>query len=186
MIEGSQNASSSASSSSPPPPPPPSSDEEEIVIEFHNRRETDTANIHDFTALPNGIKQSAAPNISPESSPFTIFFLFFQQIFAILLTETNRYFHQCVAYLDEAGKTARQPDVTLEELFQFFAIIIQMGHDQRECLKGYWSREEQYFTPFYSKTMVHDRFSIFQDFFTLKIMITLLTVMTHITTGSGK
>jgi len=81
LIEGSQNASSPASSSSspphPPPPsssPPPSSDEEEIEIEFRDRREIDTANIHDFTGLPNGVKQSAAPNISPEFTPFTIFF----------------------------------------------------------------------------------------------------------------
>ena len=33
-----------------------------------------------------------------------------------------------------------------------------MGHDQRDCLKDYWSREEQYFTPFYSNMMVHERF----------------------------
>jgi len=130
LIEGSPNASSS----------PSSSDEEEIEIEFCNRRGTDTANIHDFTGLPNGVKQSAAPNTSAESSPFTIFFLFFWQIFAILLRETNRYFHQYVASLDEAGKTAQQPDVTMEELYRFFAIIIQMGDDQRDCLKDYWSR----------------------------------------------
>ena len=85
LIEGSQNTSSSASSS----PPPSSSYEEEIEIEFCHRRETDTAIIHDFTGLPNDIKQSAVPYISPESSPFTIFFLFFQQIFVILLRETN-------------------------------------------------------------------------------------------------
>ena len=71
LVEGSENASSCASSSS---PPPSSSGEEEIEIEFCHRRITDTANIHDFTGLPNGIKQSAAPNISTESSPFTIFF----------------------------------------------------------------------------------------------------------------
>jgi hypothetical protein len=82
LIEGSQNASSFS-------PPPPSSDEEEIEIEFRHRREIDTVSIHDFTGLPNGIKQSAAPSISPESSPFAIFFLFFHQIFVILLTETN-------------------------------------------------------------------------------------------------
>ena len=46
----------------------------------------------------------------------------------------------------------------MEEIHQFFAIIIQMGHDQRDCLKDYWSREEQYFTPFYSNKMVPDRF----------------------------
>jgi len=72
LIEGSQNASSSSASS----PPHSSSDEEEIEIEFHHRTETDTASIHDFTGLPNGIKKSAVPNISPESSPLTIFFFF--------------------------------------------------------------------------------------------------------------
>jgi len=50
LSDGSHNASSAASfSSSSRPPPPPSSDEEEIEIEFHHRRETDTACIHDFT-----------------------------------------------------------------------------------------------------------------------------------------
>jgi len=86
LIEGSQNASSSAPSSS---PPPSSSDEEEIEIEFRNRRGTDTANIHDFTGLPNGIKQSAAPNISPKSSSFTIFFSFLPADFCNI-TERNK------------------------------------------------------------------------------------------------
>ena len=124
LIEGSQNASSAASSSHPPPPSiPSSSDEEEIEIEFRHRRGTDTAGIHDFTGLPHGIKQSAVPNISPESSPLTIFFLFFRQIFVILLRETNRYFHQYVASLDEADITAQQPDITMEEMYRFFAMI---------------------------------------------------------------
>jgi hypothetical protein len=33
-----------------------------------------------------------------------------------------------------------------------------MGHEQRHTLKDYWSREEQYCTPFYSNVMAHDRF----------------------------
>jgi hypothetical protein len=79
LIEGSQNVSSP-----PPPPPPPSSDEEEIEIEFHHRRGTDTTSIHEFTGVQNGISQSAIHNILPETSPLTIFFHFFRQIFAIL------------------------------------------------------------------------------------------------------
>jgi len=74
LIEGNQNASSSASFS----PPPSSSDEEEIEIEYRHRREIDIASIHDFTGLPNGIKQSAAPNTSPEQ-----YFFFFRQIFGM-------------------------------------------------------------------------------------------------------
>jgi hypothetical protein len=33
-----------------------------------------------------------------------------------------------------------------------------VGHDQRHSLKDYWSREEQYSTPFYSNVMARDRF----------------------------
>jgi len=33
-----------------------------------------------------------------------------------------------------------------------------MGYDQHGSLKDYWSREEQYCTPFYSNVMVRDRF----------------------------
>jgi len=88
LIEGSQNASFSASST-PQSPTPPSSDEEEIEIEFRHRTGTDTAGIHDFTGLQHGIKQSAVPNISPESSPFTIFFSFLPSDFCNI-TEGNK------------------------------------------------------------------------------------------------
>ncbi|PNF36309.1 hypothetical protein B7P43_G00540 [Cryptotermes secundus] len=33
-----------------------------------------------------------------------------------------------------------------------------MGHDQRDTLKDYWSRDEQYYTPFYNNTMVRNCF----------------------------
>ena len=97
LIEGRQNASSSARPS-PPPPPPPSSDEEEIEIEFRNRKGTDTANIHDFTGLPNGIKKSAAPNISVESSPFTIFFSFLPAYF-FNITKRNKQIFSTICCL---------------------------------------------------------------------------------------
>jgi hypothetical protein len=43
-------------------------------------------------------------------------------------------------------------------MYAFFGIIIQMGHCQHHSLKDYWSREEQYSTPFYSNVMACDRF----------------------------
>ena len=46
----------------------------------------------------------------------------------------------------------------MEEMYRIFAMIIHMGHAQHDCLKDYWSREEQYFIPFYSNMLVHDRF----------------------------
>ena len=85
LIEGSENASPS----SPPHSPPSPSSDEEIEIEFRHRTGTDTAGIHDFTGLPHGIKQSAVPNISPESSPFTIFFSFLPSDFCNI-TEGNK------------------------------------------------------------------------------------------------
>jgi hypothetical protein len=43
------------------------------------------------------------------------------------------------------------PDVTVQEMCLFLAIIVQMGQDQRDTLKDYWSTLEQYFMAFYRK-----------------------------------
>ena len=57
------------------------------------------------------------------------------------------------------GSTSAQPpDVTIEEMYTFFGLIIQIGHCQHHSLNDYWSREEQYCTPFYSNIMGLDRF----------------------------
>jgi hypothetical protein len=57
------------------------------------------------------------------------------------------------------GSTSAQPpDIAIDEMYKFFGLIIQMGHDQRHSLKDYWSREEQYSTLFYSNVMARDRF----------------------------
>jgi hypothetical protein len=57
------------------------------------------------------------------------------------------------------GSTSAQPpDITIEEMYKFFGLIIQIGHDQHHSLKDYWSREEQYSTPFYSNVMAYNRF----------------------------
>ena len=54
--------------------------------------------------------------------------------------------------------TAQPPDITIKETYTFFGLVIQMRHDQHQGLKDYWSREEQYCTPFYSNVMASDRF----------------------------
>jgi len=54
--------------------------------------------------------------------------------------ETNRYYHQ---YLDTLDKGRSQlPDVTVQEMCLFWAITVQMGHDQRDTVKDYWSTQE--------------------------------------------
>ena len=84
--------------------------------------------------------------------------LFFRQIFQLILEETNRYFHQYTASKNTASTSAQSPDVMIREINTFFAVIIQMGRDQHGSLKDYWSREEQYCTPFHSNVMARDCF----------------------------
>jgi len=41
------------------------------------------------------------------------------------------------------------PGVTIQVMCLFLAIIVQVGHDQRDMLKGYWSTIEHYFMAIY-------------------------------------
>jgi hypothetical protein len=133
-------------------------DNEDLELQFRVRRPGDSAKILDFSGPPNGVNRTAASDINAASSPLSIFILFFQQIFQILLEESNRYFRQFLATQNNPGPSVQPPDITMEDLYKFLAIIIQMGHDQRDSMKDYWSREEEYHTPFFHNALVHDRF----------------------------
>ncbi|PNF32629.1 hypothetical protein B7P43_G17893 [Cryptotermes secundus] len=119
FIEPRENMSSSSSSSS------SSSDKEaeEMEIRFRDRRPGDLPKVLDFTGPPSGINRSAAPNISAQSSLFSIFILFFQQIFQILLQETNRYFHQFMACQDGPGPSVQPPDITIEDIYIYILLF---------------------------------------------------------------
>jgi len=130
----------------------------ETEVMFQTRRAEDSSKVFDFTGPPSGVSRSTAPDINAESSPLSLFMLFFRQIFQLILEETNCYFHQYTASKNTASTSTQSPDITIGEIYTFFAIIIYMGHDQRGSLKDYWSREEQYCTPFYSNVMACDRF----------------------------
>jgi hypothetical protein len=67
---------------------------EEIEVTFRATRAGNSSNVLDFTGPPNGVNRSAASAINAESSPFSIFIIFLRHVFQIILTETNRYFHQ--------------------------------------------------------------------------------------------
>jgi len=107
---------------------------------------------------PNGVNRSAASDINAESSPFSIFILFFRRVFQIILTKTNRYLHQYMSSRTTGSTSAQPSDITIKEMYTFLRLVIQMGHDHHHSLKDYWSREEQYCTPCYSNAMAHDRF----------------------------
>jgi hypothetical protein len=131
---------------------------EETEITFWARRAGDSPNIFDFTGPLYGVNRLAASDINAESSPFSIFIHFFSQIFQIMLDETNHYFHQYMASKNTGSTSAQPPDITIEEMYSFFALVIQMGHNQHGSLEDYWSREEQYWTPFYLNVMPRDSF----------------------------
>ena len=130
----------------------------ETEVMFGTRRAEDSSNVFDFNGPPSGVNCSAAPDINAESSPLSIFMLFFRQIFHLTLEETNHYFHQYTASKNIASTSAQSSDITIQEIYTFFTIIIQMGHDQHGSLKDYWSREKQYCTPFYSNVMARNCF----------------------------
>jgi hypothetical protein len=58
----------------------------------------------------------------------------------------------------QAGPSCRLPDITLPDMMTFTALALQMGHDLKDTLHDYWSRLRQFHTPFYSETVIWDRF----------------------------
>ena len=117
-------------------------DAEETKVAFRGTKAGDSSNFLNFTGPPNDVNQSAASDINAESSPFSVFILFFRQVFQIILTETNCYFHQYMLSRPTGSTSVQPPDITIKEMHTFFGLLIQMGHDQRHSLKDYWSREE--------------------------------------------
>jgi hypothetical protein len=65
-----------------------------------------------------------------------------------------------MASKNTGSTSAQPPDIMFEEIYTFFALILQMRHDQCVSLKDYCSREEQYCTPLYSNVMAWDCFHI--------------------------
>jgi hypothetical protein len=58
--------------------------------------------------------------------------------------QTNRYYHQYLATLDNISFPLA--DDTEPEMFLFLAIIVQMGHDMRDSLADYWLTTEVPYT----------------------------------------
>jgi hypothetical protein len=55
-----------------------------------------------------------------------------------------------MSFRTTGNTSAQTPDINIEEMYTLCGFIIQMEHYHRHILKVYWSREEQYCTPFYS------------------------------------
>jgi hypothetical protein len=59
--------------------------------------------------------------------------LFFLEIIHLLVEETNRYYWIYFDTLDKGWSPL--PDVAIQEMYSFLAIIVQMGHDQKDMIK---------------------------------------------------
>jgi hypothetical protein len=90
-------------------------DVKETEVAFRTTRAGDLSNFLNFTGPPNSVNQS---------SPFSIFILFFRQVFQIILTETNRYYHQYMTSRPTGSTSAQPPDITIEEMYKCFGLII--------------------------------------------------------------
>ena len=80
--------------------------------------------VHTFTGSPRGKGDSEAPHLNDNSSPLSVFLMYFAEIITLLVVETNRYYHDHLERLDEGPSP--QPDVTEAEMLMFLAVTIQM------------------------------------------------------------
>ena len=115
-----------------------------------------TSVVHTYTGGPRGKKDNEASHINDGSNPLSVFLLYFAEIIALLVAETNRYYHDNTDSLDEGPSP--EPDVTEAEMFVFLALTIQMGHCVRDKLTDYWATVDQLYTPFYGTMMKRDRY----------------------------
>jgi hypothetical protein len=63
--------------------------------------EANQPHVHQYTGGNRGKKQNEVPRINKDSSPFSIFMLYFASVIDLLVTETNRYNHQYLDRRDE-------------------------------------------------------------------------------------
>jgi hypothetical protein len=95
------------------------------------------------------MRQNEVPHMSKVASLLSIFMLSFLKIMQLLVEETNRYYDQYLGMLDEIR--CPLPDVTIHEMYLFLAIVLQLGHNQRDRLKYYWPGTV--FMAFYGNTV---------------------------------
>jgi len=90
-------------------------------------------NIHPFVGPAKGVKESEAPHINKDSSPLSVFMLFFTEIFHLLVEQTNVYYQQHLGR--QAGPTRRLPDITLLDMMTFIALGRVYTFALRMCIE---------------------------------------------------
>jgi hypothetical protein len=50
--------------------------------------------VHPFTGGPSGVRIQEVPHVNNDSTPVTVFLLFFMEMIQLLVAETDRYYSQ--------------------------------------------------------------------------------------------
>ena len=102
----------------------------------------------------SGISNSVTLN--KESLPVKFFLLFVtEHIIKIMVTETNRYAEQVMAYLVVNAKSKMRHWIatTNTEMKRFLGILFTMGLVKKACIDNYWSTDPIIVTPIFNSTM---------------------------------
>jgi hypothetical protein len=84
--------------------------QQKLITKWGLRSQAVQTCVHQSTGSDRGKKQSEAAHISSDLSPLSYFNLYFTSVSDLLVTETNRYYHQ---YLDRHDRTPNPlPDIT--------------------------------------------------------------------------
>jgi hypothetical protein len=75
-------------------PPAPIQQQQQQNMKWGLQSQANQPHVHQYTGSDRGKKQNEAPHINKDSSPLSIFVLSFVSVIDLLVTETNRYYHQ--------------------------------------------------------------------------------------------
>ena len=89
------------------------------------------------------------------------------QILEHIVHEMNPFANDFITqHPDKAKNTyiAKWTDVAVPELKKFIGLVILMGIIHKPSLPDYWSLDDMYWTPIFSKSMIRDRFYLILKF----------------------
>ena len=117
---------------------------------------------NDYPFNPRKKPGICAQGITPGCDVFTCFnSVFSEDIMSDMVDMINAY----AALKIQINTPARRrslfhdwKDVTLGELYKFFAVLISMSLDKRPGIKDYWSTSEHFHTSFYGQLFLRERF----------------------------
>lgn len=114
--------------------------------------------IHQFDDSNSGI---SSPDITDQSTPFSIFQLFFPlTIMHKIAQETNRYYNYVTKKSSPTQKSRlkKWTGTTAAELYVFFAVTLLMARHRKLTINEYWSYDPLLATPQFSEYMSRDRY----------------------------